>query len=83
MKAGCNEDMNIVTASERPWSSIRSKDHSVKHKNKLGLDMIIVDYLQLLSSHGRYNSRQGRGAKVSQRNEGSSHDMESLMILVR
>ena len=53
------EDMNIIidTDSRASVDSIRSKAQR-QAQSKLGLDMIIVDYLQLLSSHGRYNNRQ-------------------------
>lgn len=60
------KSMNIIIDTDPGASvdSVRSKAMR-QAQSKDGLDMIILDYLQLLSSSGRYNNRQQEVADLS------------------
>lgn len=60
------EDMNIIidTDSATTLDSIRSKAQR-QAQTSIGLDMIIIDYLQLMSMPGKYSNRQEEVAALS------------------
>lgn len=71
---------HVVDAGNVSIASIRSTARRLSHRHGLGL--IIVDYLQLMSSHGRVESRQQEIAEISRGLKLLAKEMDIPVIAV-
>lgn len=71
----------IDDTAETTITSIRTKARRMKSRNE-GLSLIVVDYLQLISSDGRANSRQEEVASWSRRLKLLAKELEVPIVLL-
>jgi replicative DNA helicase len=67
------DDTPGITVNE-----MRAKARRLKHEH--GLDLLIIDYLQLMTGRGRYESRQAEVSTISRELKGLAKELEVPLI---